>query len=132
MAKKTLHPVEKARKEARKRELKKNKLQRMIATAHKRKEPEPSKLKQASEKTVTKIPPKSSAIIKPPAKIATNTDNTLPCASSSQSTIPTEANKATVIESKPIIYMPKATMFVPTSVRVKAKVLQTNVAEQTK
>ena len=138
MAKRTLNPAEKARKEARKKELKKNKKLRQQFRASKKPaddsnktEPLPSQPDSSHEPTNRSLAPPRRPQGPPPADLKSLVDSSkdvrLPPAHSLSNVRPVPMKpshpdptpKPSVIESKPIMFVSKVTKFVPSSVRQK-------------
>lgn len=121
---KILNPVDRARKEARKKELKKNKKQRQQVRSARMAEREQEAIKAAEKVRIEDIilPPEfhqPASVEKqrqPPAVVAPKQ------ASTSNPDQSTDQSRPAVIESKPVLFIPKATKFVPASVRSKLSV----------
>lgn len=122
---KFLNPVEKARKEAKKKEIKKNKKRRQeirseIEKLKKQKEEEAALL---SKETEVKESSKDEAVSHRAGPNQTSIFKRSHYDGSKhlkvEQKIPRSVTAVSVIESKPIIFKPKVTKFVPSSVRNK-------------
>uniref|UniRef100_A0A6G1S9A1 WW domain-binding protein 11 n=1 Tax=Aceria tosichella TaxID=561515 RepID=A0A6G1S9A1_9ACAR len=112
---KTLNPVDKARKEARKRELKKNKKQRQLVRSQR--ESEAIKAAQAVRVEDVILPPLPDAADEKPKRTGDRQQQPRPVELGPKPGVSGKSNS--IIESKPVIFFPKVTKFVPASVRSK-------------